>query len=162
MIGLEPNKKTIKPTWEEIISYCDKIQKLLKKREFEPNIIVTASRGGLVPTAIISHRLGIRKVFTINAEKSVNDEIYSEWKKLKINFFIPKEEVKGKKVLLIDDIFASGVTMNTIKSHLEALSPKKIVTASLVVNLIRSKKYKAELPDIYIRGVTDWIVFPWE
>ena len=56
-----------KITWRGIMSLCTKIVKRLKDRY--PNVldyeILGLSRGGLIPSVIISNMLNIRKVYSV-------------------------------------------------------------------------------------------------
>ena len=117
-------EKTI-VSWRSIMSLCTKIVKELKDRY--PNIldyeIVGLSRGGLIPSVIISNMLNIRKVYSIglrtyaDQEKASNAEVYQ----------VP-DIGPMQKILLIDDISDSGDSFISIK---EMLENKDVVTASL-------------------------------
>jgi xanthine phosphoribosyltransferase len=145
-------EKTI-VSWKSIMSHCIKIVKELKDRY--PNIldyeIVGLSRGGLIPSVIISNMLNIRKVYSIglrtyaDQEKASNAEIYQ----------VP-DISSMQKILLIDDISDSGDSFISIK---EMLVNKEVVTVSLFL-----KKRTRFIPDIYSKKAKDasWIVFPWE
>ena len=145
-------EKTI-VSWKSIMSHCIKIVKELKDRY--PNIldyeIVGLSRGGLIPSVIISNMLNIRKVYSIglrtyaDQEKASNAEIYQ----------VP-DISSMQKILLIDDISDSGDSFISIK---EMLVNKEVVTVSLFL-----KKRTKFIPDIYSKKAKDasWIVFPWE
>jgi len=132
---------------------CTKIVKELKDKY--PNIldyeIVGLSRGGLVPSDIISNMLNIRKVYSIglrtyaDQEKANNAELYQ----------VP-DISSMQKILLIDDISDSGDSFISIK---EMLVNKEVVTASLFL-----KKRTKFVPDVYTKKAKDesWVVFPWE
>lgn len=156
------DKKIIRFSWDDINSFCKHIKACLEDISFIPDLIVTPTRGGLVPSVIISHRIGIRKIIPIPAEKSIDDQVYADWKNVSIKFDVLLDEIRNKKILLVDDILASGETMQAIITKLNKLSPRKIVTASLVVNINRAKEHNAILPNVYAKSVTDWVIFPWE
>lgn len=145
-------EKTI-VSWRSIMSLCTEIVKELKDKY--PNIldyeIVGLSRGGLIPSVIISNMLNIRKVYSIglrtyaDQEKASNAELYQ----------VP-DISSMQKILLIDDISDSGDSFISIK---EMLVNKEVVTASLFL-----KKRTKFVPDVYAKKAKDetWIVFPWE
>lgn len=145
-------EKTI-VSWRSIVSLCTKIVEELKDRY--PNIldyeIVGLSRGGLIPSVIISNMLNIRKVYSIGLrtyadhEKASNAEIYQ----------VP-DISSMQKILLIDDISDSGDSFISIK---EMLVNKEVATVSLFL-----KKRTKFIPDVYAKKAKDasWIVFPWE
>ena len=135
------------------MSLCSRIVRELKDRY--PNTldyeIVGLSRGGLIPSVIISNMLNIRKVYSIglrtyaDQEKASNAEVYQ----------VP-DISSMQKILLIDDISDSGDSFISIKKMLEN---KDVVTASLFL-----KKRTKFIPDVYAKKAKDesWIVFPWE
>ena len=145
-------EKTI-VSWRSIMSLCTEIVEELKDRY--PNIldyeIVGLSRGGLVPSVIISNMLNIRKVYSIglrtyaDQEKANNAELYQ----------VP-DISSMQKILLIDDISDSGDSFISIN---EMLVNKEVVTASLFL-----KKKTKFIPDVYAKKAKDesWVVFPWE
>jgi len=145
-------EKTI-VSWRSIMSLCSRIVRELKDRY--PNTldyeIVGLSRGGLIPSVIISNMLNIRKVYSIglrtyaDQEKASNAEVYQ----------VP-DISSMQKILLIDDISDSGDSFISIKKMLEN---KDVVTASLFL-----KKRTKFIPDVYAKKAKDesWIVFPWE
>jgi xanthine phosphoribosyltransferase len=145
-------EKTI-VSWRGIMSLCTKIVEQLKDKQ--PNIldfeIVGLSRGGLIPSVIISNMLNIRKVYSVglrtyaDQEKASNAELYQ----------VP-DISSMQKILLIDDISDSGDSFISIK---KMLVNKEVITASLFL-----KKRTKFIPDVYAKKAKDesWIVFPWE
>lgn len=131
---------------------CGKIVEKLKNAY--PNIldysIIGLSRGGLVPSIIMSNMLNIRRVYSIGI-MSYDGE---EKKELQI-YQIPALE-NIHKILLIDDISDSGDSFNQIR---DMLPGKEVRTASLFV-----KDKTNHIPDAYGKRVAKdtWIVFPWE
>ena len=65
-------------------------------------------------------------------------------------------DVKGKKVLIIDDIWDSGRTMEAV---LEYLGKENVTTATLYW-----KEKALNKPNYYAETAreNEWIVFPWE
>jgi len=145
-------EKTI-VSWRGIMSLCTKIVEQLKDKQ--PNIldfeIVGLSRGGLIPSVIISNMLNIRKVYSVglrtyaDQEKASNAELYQ----------VP-DISSMQKILLIDDISDSGDSFISIN---KMLVNKEVITASLFL-----KKRTKFIPDVYAKKAKDesWIVFPWE
>ncbi|ABE49548.1 MULTISPECIES: hypoxanthine-guanine phosphoribosyltransferase [Methylobacillus] len=70
----------------------------------------------------------------------------------------PGEEVRGRTVLLLDDILDEGVTLAEIKAQCLALGASKVVVAVLVEKMLgRVKPIRAdfvglEVPDQYVFG----------
>jgi len=82
------------------------------------DIVVGVSRGGLIPAALIAARLD--KVL-VTAYIDRQNNVY----------FDRPEWVKNKKVLLVDDICRSGLTLSLIKKLVEGASPQLVRTFTL-------------------------------
>ena len=67
-------------------------------------------------------------------------------------------EIRGMKVLLVDDVTDTGDTLRVSLQHLEALQPREIRTAVLI-----HKTCSTVIPDYYLRKIIKWrwVIFPW-
>lgn len=76
------------------------------------DIIVAIADGGVIPAGILNQRLKVRlEVLRINLRDSNHSPLYDKPKLLSpIDF-----DVKGKRVLLVDDRIKSGATINLAK-----------------------------------------------
>ncbi len=102
-------------------SIAEKINQFTSEREDELaefDLIIGVSRGGLIPATLIATKLDKLLLVTyIDRENNV---------------YLDKPEwVKGKKVLLVDDICRSGLTLSKIKNLVESARPKLIKTYTL-------------------------------
>lgn len=89
----------------------------------------------------------------------VEDKTFSCW-----NMNLSK--IRGKKVLIVDDILGSGATIRKIKEEVKKWEPEELRTAICVVNEQNWEKsnrsnYNAEIEYIG-KAVRGWVVFPWE
>lgn len=139
-------------TWRKTMSLCAKVVEKLKDRF--PNIldydIVGLSRGGLVPSVIISNMLNIRKVYSLGLRS------YKDHKKSDSEIYQVPDLSSMSRILIVDDISDTG---ESFKQITEMLAGKDIITASLFL------KDKTEfIPNIYGSKVKNeqWVVFPWE
>ncbi len=102
-------------------SIAEKINQFISEREDELaefDLIIGVSRGGLIPATLIATKLDkLLLAAYIDRENNV---------------YLDKPEwVKGKKVLLVDDICRSGLTLSKIKNLVESAHPKLIKTYTL-------------------------------
>jgi xanthine phosphoribosyltransferase len=111
--------------------------------------IVTITRGGLVPTAVIARELNIRRIDTVSV-KSYSAKHQGEIKIIK-SITLPDE---GDRWLLIDDLVDTG---NTAK-YVRRLMPKAHFAT------IYAKPAGRPLVDTFITEVSQdtWILFPWD
>ena len=135
---------------EAIWTMCDII-----KREYEFDVIVGISRGGLIPAVRISHIFDNKRLLLMEAKYYKDIGVRDD--KPKISLAFKKEDVTGKKVLLVDDVADTGGTLAAVKEHIESLSPKELKVA-----VVASKPISIVKPDYTVFNTDKWIIFPWE
>jgi hypoxanthine phosphoribosyltransferase len=145
--------KFIAPTWDEIYSQCITLAEgLLQNKKY--NAIVGVSRGGLALTRIMSDLLDVHDVMITRCEH------YTDLGKTRRRPVITQKiqgTLKGKDVVLIDDVADSGKSLVTIKKYLLRKRPKSLTVATLYI-----KPWTVMMPDSYVGNTDAWIVFPWE
>lgn len=145
-------KKYYYPTWNSIEKSCIKLASMIKK-DFKPDVLVGISRGGLVPLRLLSDLLDnsnigiMRIVFYKEAGKTM------EFPKITQPLNV---DVKGKKVLVVDDIVDTGMSMQVALDHVKRMGAKEVRIA--VINYKLSSAIK---PDYYAEKASGWIVYPW-
>ncbi|MEM4367090.1 MAG: phosphoribosyltransferase [Candidatus Anstonellales archaeon] len=139
-------------TWSSVEKSCAKLGDMIKK-DFEPDVLVGISRGGLVPVRLLSDKLGnsnigiMRVVFYKGAGKTIG------FPKIVQPLNI---DVKGKKVLVVDDIVDTGMSMQVAIDHIKRRGAKEIRVA--VIDYKQSSSIK---PHYYANKASKWIVYPW-
>ena len=142
---------------EQINRYCLNIVSMMWADDFKPDIVVGITRGGLLPAIMISHYLGI-KMHTFDVR--LRDAKIKENAK-----YLKSEMVKGKKILIIDDINDTGETFKWIRDDWDINydSEKSNVKFAALVDNIPSE-FVVEYNGIEINKEEnpEWIVFPYE
>ncbi len=142
-------------SWEEVESIAEKLAQKIKKSSFQPDYIIGITTGGLFPLALLAKELEIEKILTFSAKTSGSEKI----KKLHI-IYTPNIDLRNKKVLLVDEIVETGITLRKIvETMVEKYNVSELKTATLGVNKDRCLFY----PDYYVffeKG--EWVRFPWE
>lgn len=137
-------------SWEAVIGYCEELG---GKIDFRPDLIVGLSRGGLVLTRILSDVMGIEQVGIIGInyykgmERADKPVIFQEL----------CMDVRGKRVLLVDDVADSGRSLEAARKHLEGKGAAEVRIAT-----IHCKPSSSFKPDYYVSTTTSWIAYPWE
>lgn len=133
----------------------------------KPDIILSVVRGGMIPSVMISHILNIRNVQNIIAKETIDDSIEALKGTLQledISHFAAS--LKGKKILVVDDIVGSGNTILTIKKLILDCAPKEVKLLTCCVNDINWEKNNISLSSDNIEYIgmhtRGWVVFPWE
>lgn len=152
-------------SWKEITDIIKYIGSNIGKT-YKPEIIISIVRGGMIPSVILSHVLNIRNVENIKSIETLNDEIDAIKQKPIVDTNINLSNIKGKKVLIVDDILGSGATIRKIKEEVKKWKPKEVRTAICIVNEENWEKsnktnYRNEIEYIG-KSVRGWVVFPWE
>jgi xanthine phosphoribosyltransferase len=113
--------------------------------------IVTITRGGLVPAAIVARELGIRIVETISVA-SYRDKAQGEIKVLK--GIAPEILERESGVLVVDDLVDTGATARVVRDLLPAAH----------FATVYAKPQGRPLVDTFITEVSQdtWIYFPWD
>ena len=145
--------KYIYLSWFDIEEACLKIYKKMKDDEYAPESIIALLRGGVVPARIFSDYFDILLDF-FALDVKLYDGINNSKDKPDVKEFYG--DVRGKKTLIVDDIWDSGRTMNAVLDH---LNEEQVKTSTLCW-----KKTAEGKPDYYAITVeeNEWVIFPWE
>jgi len=140
-------------SWKDIEDRCLSIYHKMLIDEYKPQSIVGLLRGGVVPARIFSDYFDILLDFFALDVKLYNG-INSKNEHAEIRQFFG--DVKGKKILVVDDIWDSGQTMRSV---LDYLGDEDVTTATLFY-----KEGAQGRPNYYAESnqENEWIVYPWE
>ena len=135
-------------SWDQIQKDAALLAELLARQGRWQGIVAVA-RGGLVPAALVSRSLDIRRIETVSAVTYDGDRI-GEPELLKF----PTAAGDGSGWLVIDDLVDTGTTMRIIREIL----PKAYV------GVLYAKPAGRPLADSFVREFPQdsWIDFPWE
>lgn len=145
--------KKEKVSWQAADAMCLQVAKKVK-RSFHPYVLVGISRGGLVPLRLLSDYLNIRELGVVGVK------FYSAPGKTEARPIITQRlnvDVRGKKVLVIDDVADSGKTLALVVAMLKKRGAKVVKIAAL-----HYKRSSVVKPDFYVAETNNWIVYPWE
>jgi hypoxanthine phosphoribosyltransferase len=67
------------------------------------------------------------------------------------------EEIKGKNILVVDDLVDQGDTMEKVRQYLNGQNPRLLEAAVLF-----KKPWSKIEPEYYLEVVDKWVVFPFE
>lgn len=147
--------KTVGFRWSDIEYACEDITKHLRETFKNKRIrIITASRGGLVPTAIISNLLDTTDVYVVNVHSYDDREQHRLIHKGLVSQSVPPKPDDTYVDIFIDDINDSGSTITYVKN---------LYKVDYVCTLIEKEGTK-DKSDYAHTGCSDdiWVEFPWE
>jgi len=140
-------------SWNKNYEHLIKLAKKVNESGFNPEVIVGISRGGLIPSRIISDLLDNPNLASVRVEFYK----YSKKKRNKPKITQPiSTPIEGKTILLVDDVADSGKSLHLVYEYL-LKKAKEIRTLTIFY-----KPWSCLLPDYYIKETRAWIVFPWE
>ena len=119
-----------------------------------PDLIVGVARGGLIPAGAIGYAIGVKAMGAINVEfytdigQTLDEPII-------LSPQLDTDSLKGKKVLVVDDVADSGKTLDLVVNFLEE-------TADEVRSAVVYTKPKTIFePDYSWKKTDKWINFAW-
>lgn len=149
--NLRTDAKQLILDWQDIE---EGVKALLPKLPFRPQVVLGLARGGTIPASLI-HRYYPKAKFETVRLISYNDrqamnQIHIEHCCL--------NHLKGKKILVVDDILDSGRSIDTIVKRLRRV-PNVSVTCAVLVS-----KQLTALPVVSAFSIEydTWVTFPWE
>ena len=125
--------------WREMRRDVNTLCREIILDNFNPDVIVGLSRGGLTPGVMMSH--WFQKPFK-PVKAALRD--FPDWED-----YLPKKT--DKRVLIVDDIADSGKTLKEWSNYRTAVLHYK-PHSSLVEPTIYATKHTTD----------DWIIYPWE
>ncbi len=142
---------------DRFLGEVETIARLVEADDWRPDFLIGIGRGGLVPAAYLSHRLGL-PLLTVDhstGEPGFGEELLEK---------LAAKIRGGARMLIVDDINDSGGTIAYLRAAIESKidDPSRLRVAVLVHN-IRSRAV-AEYRGSEIDRNQDkrWYVFPWE
>jgi len=154
----QPSEKAFPVSWDQFHRDSKALAWRLSgisREKGEWKAIISITRGGLVPAAIVARELDVRNIETICIASYLE---YKEQGKLVILKGIAEEIVKqsngGEMVLVIDDLTDTGATAKKVR---EILPKAHFAT-------VYAKPSGKPTVDSYVTEVSQdtWIYFPWD
>ena len=153
------------PTRHELISW-DEVEKLIDhlmpqlEQAFEAMLMIT--RGGIIPGGMLAEAMCMEAIFTAAVDFPAEIERQRNglfaWPRF-IQF--PDDKLlRGKRVLIVDDVWGSGRTITAVKNRVSAAGGLPY-TCVLHFNPYRNL-FGSARPDYYAAVTDAYIVYPWE
>ena len=139
-------------TWNEYHALARKLAASLLDQTPPFDLIVAISRGGLTLGHLLSDLLRIG-IATITIQSYTDIQTHGETTVTERL----RRPIRGKRILLADDVADSGKTFKRAVSYLKKLHPADITTVAMFY-----KPHSEFHPDFYAGQTTRWILFPYE
>lgn len=142
------------PQWNQIYTMLLSLAEKIGNSGFKPDIIVGVSRGGWPPARVLSDLLSNPNLANVRAEFYLG---VAETKGEPSLTQPVSVEVKGKKVLIVDEVADTGKSLKLVKEHIVERGATEVKIATVYY-----KPWSIVKPDFYEKETSHWIVFPWE
>jgi hypoxanthine phosphoribosyltransferase len=141
-------------TWENLVALAMDLSIKIKNSGYIPEVIVAILRGGYIVAKLVGDYLAIDNISTVEikfyrgiGEKGERPIVLSPI----------THDLRGKNILIVDDVSDSGRTLQVAIDVVKLHGAKHIKTATLYI-----KPWSITMPDYYVDETKSWIVFPWE
>ena len=150
------------PTRQEVLTWGDVnalIDHLLPQMNGTFDALLLITRGGIVPGALIAERLDMNYILTaaVHFVTDLTD------KRLAWPTFLqfPEDELlRGRRVLVVDDVWNSGRTITTVIGRVETAGAR--VESAVLHYKPGSNLFKQAGPTYYAAVTDAYIIYPWE
>ncbi|MEM2637695.1 MAG: phosphoribosyltransferase [Candidatus Korarchaeota archaeon] len=142
--------------WEEIEKWTEDVAQKIRESGFKPDILIAIARSGFVPGRLLSDYLGHPNLVALKVEHWLDTTAqHKEDATIPYKIRFP---IRGKNVLVIDDLVDTGKSILRTKEFLAQEEPQEIRSAVMIY-----LKNSAVAPDYYSFATSDWtwFIFPW-
>lgn len=152
-VRVEPLKRIL--GWDDVQRNVEDIAGQLRG-DYDTMLVIT--RGGMIPACLISERLDIRNIIVAAVQlytgigTTLDAPVFMQ--------FPDDELLRGKSILVVDDVWDSGRTAVTVRDRVRAAGGRPEVV--VLHYKPRSSRYPDDTPDHYAEMTDDWIVYPWD
>jgi hypoxanthine phosphoribosyltransferase len=122
---------------------------------YKTDIIVAIARGGFIPARFLCDFLHVLDMTSIKVQHYAPGAVKERTAWIK---FPLSADIRGKKVLVVDDVNDTGETLVAAKNHIETFQPSAVRFA--VLHEKQTTILKADYYSFYVRKWR-WIIYPW-
>ena len=153
---------------QQLLDDSFRLGSMVLRDDFRPDYILGELRGG-APVAMVVHEfldfhgvlsdyVGIRVLSYSGIDQQ------SEVIKVDGLDYVTQKIKTARSLLIVDDIFDSGRTMQELMKYLENLFPRRQnISVRIATVYFRSPRNKIPVqPDYFVHQTDEWIVFPHE
>lgn len=148
--------------YKEIKESCKRIANQIKEKGIRIDIVLPILKGGMNIGALIANELDIDAFAFIQTKSAESNKANAKLKKPVIVGFINVEDLEGKNVLICDDIFDTGRSMELVEKEIKKYKPQKIYSTVAIIVNEKAKVRKNFFYDKDYCKENYWITFPWE
>ncbi len=142
--------------WEYIYGLCRGVADQVRESEFEPDVIVALARGGWFAGRCLCDFLDMDDLTSLKMEHYVGTAQKSG--EPEVRYPMPEGSVKGKDVLIIDDIADTGGSIEHAYEYVTDRDAGEVRTGTL--QLLQTSEFDPDFVGERLDQWT-WVVYPW-
>ncbi|KPK37285.1 MAG: phosphoribosyltransferase [Gammaproteobacteria bacterium SG8_47] len=141
-------------SWSTVYSLSRQLARTIKASGFRPELVIAVGRGGYAPARIVCDFLHVTDLTSIRVEHYTATEKQSEV----IIRYPLRADIRGRRVLIVDDVNDSGDTLQALADYLATFQP-----GSLRTGVLHEKSTTTFAVDFVARRTRAWrwIIYPW-
>jgi hypoxanthine phosphoribosyltransferase len=145
-------RKGVRPiSWEDFHGICKALARAVST--YQPEIVLAIGRGGFYPGTLITHLLQV-ELYPVRVSRRINDVVTYQTPQWIVE---PPATIKGRRVLIVDEICDVGETLTMVKEKAELLGAAAVKSAVLYAHT-----WSVAVPD-YIGLISDELLLnPWD
>jgi hypoxanthine phosphoribosyltransferase len=142
-------------SWGEQYRLAKILAEKVRSSGYRPDLVIAIGRGGYVPARILCDLFSVFRLTSVRAEHWGTPAEKGEKAVIRFPLCI---DIRGEKVLIVDDVTDSGDSMAVVVEYVKGLGPSEVRTA-----VLQHKEVSRFLPDYFavVCPVWRWIVYPW-
>jgi len=141
-------------TWDAFGAASRELAKQVVDAGFQPDLIMSITRGGMIPAGAMSYAMGIKNLHIINVEFYTGVDT-----RLPLPVLLPPVpaavDLSAKKVLIIDDVADTGETLRMVRDFCAEH------VAETRTAVLYEKSQSVVKCDYVWKRTDEWISFPW-
>lgn len=145
--------------WDYAYDLCKDVSEEIKAAGFEPEVIIGVARGGWFLARVLCDFFLLKDLLSLKMEHWGITATITGNATMKYGLDEEaKSRLKGKKVLIADDVTDTGDSINLVVKYVKSLGVKDVKTATL-----HHKTSSSFTPDFYGELIREWkwVVYPW-
>ncbi len=142
-------------SFEEVYELSRRLSLKVKEADYKPTTIVALARGGWVPSRLLCDFMGITDLISLKVEHWLETGKTKDEATIRYPL---TSDLKGKKLLIVDDVADTGKSLIAATNYLCKLDHECAKTATM--QYFASSKFT---PDFYSEEVKEWtwFIYPW-
>jgi len=155
-MSLPENFKCVITNWDYIYRLCRKIAMDVRSSGYKPDVIVALARGGWFAGRVLCDFLNLSDLISLKIEHYTGTATAGSGPR--IRYPVDENMIKGKCVLIVDDISDTGKSMTFAREYVSRYGPRAVRTATLQHLTCSESRadYVGELLDEWA-----WVIYPW-